>query len=40
MNGVSKREEIKTLLKTLSSTEPEIKTRIFGAMKRLPLEGW
>ena len=40
MNGVSKREEIKNLLKTLSVTYPDIKTRIFGAIHRLPLEGW
>ena len=40
MNGVSKREEIKDLLKTLGAAEPEIKTRLFGAIKRLPLEGW
>ena len=40
MNGVSKREAIKTLLKTLSLTEPDIRTRIFGAIQRLPLEGW
>jgi len=40
MNGVSKREEIKTLLKTLSKDHPDIKSKIFGAMQRLPLEGW
>jgi len=39
-NGVSKREEVKRLLKTLSITEPEIRIRIFGAIKRLPLDGW
>ena len=40
MNGVSKREEIKTLLKTLSLEHKDIKTKIFGAIQRLPLEGW
>jgi tRNA(Ile)-lysidine synthase TilS/MesJ len=40
MNGVSKREEIKTLLKTLGIERPDIKTKIFGAIKRLPLNGW
>ena len=40
MNGISKREKIKALIKTLGITEPKIKTRIFGAIKRLPLEGW
>jgi len=40
MNGVSKREDIKTLLKELSKNHPDIKTKIFGAMKRLPIEGW
>jgi len=40
MNGVSKREEIKNLLKTLGAKHPDIKSKIFGAMKRLPIEGW
>ena len=40
MNGVSKREEVKTLLKTLSLSYPDLKSKIFGAMQRLPLEGW
>jgi len=40
MNGISKREDIKTLLKTLGITHRDIKSKIFGAMKRLPLEGW
>lgn len=39
-NGYSKREEIKTLLKNLSRDYPDIKQKIFGAMQRLPLEGW
>jgi len=40
MNGVSKRAEVKTLLKKLSSSYPDLKSKIFGAMQRLPLEGW
>lgn len=39
-NGVSKREEVKELLKTLSKTYPDLRTKIFGAMQRFPLEGW
>ena len=40
MDGESKREEVKTLLKTLCLTYPDLKNKIFGAMQRLPLEGW
>ena len=40
MNGISKREEIKTLIKTLGANYPDLKSKIFGAMKRLPLKGW
>jgi len=40
MNGYSKREEIKVLLRTLSADYPDLKSKIFGAMQRLPLEGW
>lgn len=40
MNGKSKREEVKTLIKTLSAQYPDLKSKIFGAMQRLPLEGW
>jgi len=40
MNGVSKREEVKKLLKTLSVSYPDLKSKIFGAMQRFPLEGW
>jgi len=40
MNGVSKREDIKVLLRTLSAEYPDIKTKLFGAMQRLPLKGW
>ena len=40
MNGTSKREEIKTLLKTLGKSYPDLKNKIFGAMQRRPLDGW
>ena len=40
MNGASKREEAKTLLKTLEAQHPDVRSKIFGAMQRLPLEGW
>ena len=40
MNGASKREEMKALLKTLGMSYPGLKNRIFGAMRRLPLTGW
>jgi len=40
MNGVSKREDIKVLIKTLSAEYPDIKSKLFGAMQRLPLKGW
>ena len=40
MNGKSKREEVKTLIKTLGVQYPDLKNKIFGAMQRLPLDGW
>ena len=40
MNGVSKREEVKNLLKTLGESYPDIKSKVFGAMQRLPVAGW
>jgi tRNA(Ile)-lysidine synthase TilS/MesJ len=40
MNGVSKREEVKALLKSLSASYPDLRSKIFGAMQRLPLKGW
>ena len=36
----TKREEIKQLLRTLEQTNPGLRGRIFGAVKRYPLEGW
>jgi tRNA(Ile)-lysidine synthase TilS/MesJ len=40
MNGKSKREEVKILIKGLSAQYPDLKNKIFGAMQRLPLGGW
>jgi tRNA 2-thiocytidine biosynthesis protein TtcA len=40
MDKTSKRYEIKQLLKTMSEERPDLKTKIFGAMQRLPLPGW
>jgi len=39
-NGESKREEVKELLKTLSTNQKDIKTKLFGAIKRHPIKGW
>ena len=36
----SKREEIKSLIKRLSAEYPDLKDKVFGAMQRLPLDGW
>lgn len=36
----SKRYEIKQLLKTMCADYPDMKTKVFGAMQRLPLAGW
>ena len=36
----SKRYEIKQLIKTLSATYPDMKSKVFGAMQRLSLPGW
>ena len=40
MDGKSKREEVKTLIKTLSADYPHLKSKIFNSMQNLPLEGW
>ena len=40
MDRTSKRREIKELLDTLSGTYPDLRSKIFGAMQRLPLPGW
>ena len=39
-NGKSKREEIKQLVATLRRDYPDLKSKIFGAMQRYPLDGW
>lgn len=36
----TKRQEIKELVVQLSQTYPELKSRVFGAMQRLPLPEW
>lgn len=40
MDATSKRHEIKSLLGKMSSEYPDMKSKIFGAMQRLPLPGW
>ena len=36
----SKRHEIKELLRTLGAGYPDLKSKVFGAMQRYPLDGW
>lgn len=40
IDGESKREEVKVLIKNLSKQYPDLKSKVFGAMQRLPLDGW
>ena len=40
MDNTSKRAEFKALLQSLSAQYPDLKTKIFGAMQRAPLDGW
>jgi len=40
MNGVSKRQEVKELIENLGKTYPDVKSKIFNSMQRLPLPGW
>lgn len=40
MDKTSKRHEIKQLLAAMSADYPDMKSKIFGAMQRLPLKGW
>ena len=40
MDRTSKRQEVKDLLNALSRTYPDVRSKIFGAMQRLPLDGW
>lgn len=36
----TKREEVKELIRDLSKTYPHLKSNVFGAMQRYPLEAW
>lgn len=36
----SKRQEIKALIKNLEASYPDLRSKLFGAMRRLPLPGW
>lgn len=36
----SKRYEIKQLISSLEATYPDLKSKVFGAIQRLPLNGW
>ena len=40
MDKTSRRHEIKELIAQLSVNCPAFRTRVFGAMQRLPLDGW
>lgn len=40
VDKLTKRQEIKELVYTLSQTYPDLKERVFGAMQRLPLPEW
>ena len=40
MDKESKRHEIKQLIQQLSKAYPDLKSKVFGAMQRLPLDGW
>jgi len=39
-NGNTKRQEMKDLVKMLDKSNPGLRERLFGAMQRLPLDGW
>lgn len=39
-DGSTQREEMKKLIRELEDTYPNLRTKIFGAMQRLPLYGW
>lgn len=40
MDKTSKRKEIKDLLGAMGKDYPDMKSKIFGAMQRYPLDGW
>ncbi|MBU5435903.1 ATP-binding protein [Pseudoflavonifractor sp. MSJ-37] len=39
-DGYTKRQEVKELIRELSERWPDLKSRVFGAMQRLPLPEW
>ena len=39
-NGYSRRQEVKELIVTLQAQYPDLKSKVFGAMQRLPLPKW
>ena len=40
MDGHSRRQEVKELIVTLQAQYPDLKSKVFGAMQRLPLPKW
>ena len=40
LDRTSKRREAEAVLDALSAEYPDLRSRIFGAMQRLPLPGW
>ena len=40
MDGFSKREDMKTLIKTLTLSIPTVRANLFGAIKRSSIQGW
>jgi tRNA 2-thiocytidine biosynthesis protein TtcA len=40
MDKTSKRRQVKDLIAELGTQYPDLKTKLFGAMQRLPLDGW
>jgi len=38
VDGTSRRQEIKDLVKALAAGYPDLKSKVFGAMQRLPLK--
>ena len=35
-----KRYEIKQFIRTMSQTYPDLRSKVFGAIQRAPLDGW
>ena len=40
MDGLSRREDVKKLVRELTEKYPDLRNKVFGAMQRLPLDGW